>query len=234
MDIAYRKYMQTADFKQCEQCSSPIEKNGGCNHMTCTHCKFEFCWICGSPFKVNHYSLFNLRGCPGLQFLDLGEEEVEIEEVVGGGGGVGGGGNGGGFSGRGGGGGGRGEGEGEGPGERRENLELRIDVGMVKKRKVRRRRRITQCRRRVYIMRSIFLLILAILLVLTLGPVLLVSLAAAGPLILYYSGRIFRCSVAEMGKVFGLLILGIVFIPIGLLVAIGLVGYYGVTRRSIL
>ena len=32
--------------KPCPHCSSPIEKNGGVNHMVCTLCKFEFCWLC--------------------------------------------------------------------------------------------------------------------------------------------------------------------------------------------
>lgn len=30
----------------CPKCQVPIEKNGGCPHMTCERCKFEFCWFC--------------------------------------------------------------------------------------------------------------------------------------------------------------------------------------------
>ncbi|KAG5641480.1 hypothetical protein DXG03_005105 [Asterophora parasitica] len=32
--------------KECPQCQSTIEKNGGCNHMTCKKCKNDFCWVC--------------------------------------------------------------------------------------------------------------------------------------------------------------------------------------------
>lgn len=36
--------------KECTKCQSTIEKNGGCNHMTCKKCKWEFCWVCmGTP-----------------------------------------------------------------------------------------------------------------------------------------------------------------------------------------
>jgi hypothetical protein len=31
--------------KKCPQCNYYIEKNGGCNHMTC-RCGYHFCWIC--------------------------------------------------------------------------------------------------------------------------------------------------------------------------------------------
>ncbi|KAF4597837.1 hypothetical protein EYR38_006228 [Pleurotus pulmonarius] len=37
--------------KECTNCLSTIEKNGGCNHMTCKKCKHEFCWVCMGPWS---------------------------------------------------------------------------------------------------------------------------------------------------------------------------------------
>jgi ariadne-1 len=35
-----------ANTKKCPKCAARIEKNQGCNHMSCKLCKYEFCWIC--------------------------------------------------------------------------------------------------------------------------------------------------------------------------------------------
>ena len=35
--------------KRCPECSKAIEKNGGCNHVTC-RCGAHFCWTCGKTF----------------------------------------------------------------------------------------------------------------------------------------------------------------------------------------
>ncbi|EPY52732.1 hypothetical protein SPOG_02052 [Schizosaccharomyces cryophilus OY26] len=48
-----------ANTKECPKCSTTIEKNGGCNHMTCKKCKYEYCWVCLGPWSehgTNWYS----------------------------------------------------------------------------------------------------------------------------------------------------------------------------------
>eukprot|EP01080_Neovahlkampfia_damariscottae_P001708 gene1708-477_t len=40
--------------KKCPQCKTDIEKSGGCNHMKCTKCGCNWCWICGESFKSTY------------------------------------------------------------------------------------------------------------------------------------------------------------------------------------
>ncbi|KAL5406318.1 hypothetical protein PMIN03_007883 [Paraphaeosphaeria minitans] len=36
--------------KPCPKCGANIQKNGGCNHMKCRHCKHDFCFSCRIGF----------------------------------------------------------------------------------------------------------------------------------------------------------------------------------------
>ncbi len=40
--------------KPCPQCKAPIEKDGGCERMPCSNCKYEFCWDCNANWKGRH------------------------------------------------------------------------------------------------------------------------------------------------------------------------------------
>ena len=66
-----------ANTKKCPVCHKPIEKNQGCNHMTCKAaaggCGYEFCWMClgkwsehgtatGGYYKCNRYEKMKKAG----------------------------------------------------------------------------------------------------------------------------------------------------------------------------
>lgn len=47
-----------ANTKNCPRCHICIEKNGGCNHIQCSKCKFDFCWMCLCDWKSHGNSYY--------------------------------------------------------------------------------------------------------------------------------------------------------------------------------
>lgn len=45
--------LYTSEGKNCPNCGNYMEKNAGCNHMSCT-CGFQFCWLCLQDFYRFH------------------------------------------------------------------------------------------------------------------------------------------------------------------------------------
>lgn len=43
----------TVNTKPCPKCRKPVEKNGGCNHVSCL-CGQSFCWLCGGATGKAH------------------------------------------------------------------------------------------------------------------------------------------------------------------------------------
>lgn len=62
IDKDYEQYEQRVTVKRCPRCLSKIEKNEGCNHMTCSRCKNEFCWLCRGKWIGACVNQCNLHG----------------------------------------------------------------------------------------------------------------------------------------------------------------------------
>lgn len=49
----FEKMIADNGWKQCPSCAVYIERNQGCDHMTCKKCKCNFCYICGKYDTAN-------------------------------------------------------------------------------------------------------------------------------------------------------------------------------------
>ncbi|ESN94505.1 hypothetical protein HELRODRAFT_69165 [Helobdella robusta] len=59
----------SAHTKDCPECHVCIEKNGGCNHMQCSKCKHNFCWMCLGDWKAHgseYYECSRYRENPNI------------------------------------------------------------------------------------------------------------------------------------------------------------------------
>ena len=71
--------------RPCPQCGVNIEKNDGCNHMTCHHCKHDFCWICMGPWSMhgeNTGGYFQCNRYEDQQALNTLREEKQSQLEV--------------------------------------------------------------------------------------------------------------------------------------------------------
>ena len=53
-------HIYTEEMKPCPKCGALIVKmnDGSCNHMTCSVCDAEFCWLCLQEITDLHYLRF--------------------------------------------------------------------------------------------------------------------------------------------------------------------------------
>lgn len=55
-DIAFSCWSMSQNTRRCPGCRTLIEKNGGCQHMTCRSCKHEFWWCCGRAYSKGKHN----------------------------------------------------------------------------------------------------------------------------------------------------------------------------------
>ena len=70
--------------KACPRCRNPIEKRGGCDHMTCRApgCRHEFCWSCFADY-VEIRRIGNSAHTPECQwYAGTWDAAIEVEEAA--------------------------------------------------------------------------------------------------------------------------------------------------------
>ncbi|CDW71692.1 ibr domain containing protein [Stylonychia lemnae] len=63
------------EVQKCPKCKVMIEKNDGCDHMTCYNCQHYFCWCCGFP--VDH--ILHNEDIQKYLFNQICEDEQQIK-----------------------------------------------------------------------------------------------------------------------------------------------------------
>ncbi|CAG9813540.1 unnamed protein product [Phaedon cochleariae] len=61
--------------KPCPNCKSPIQKNEGCNHMKCSKCKFDFCWVCQESWKRHSSATGGYFRCNRFEAVRKADEQ---------------------------------------------------------------------------------------------------------------------------------------------------------------
>ena len=57
-------------------------KNRGCNHITCSKCGFQWCWLCNEEYNIGHYKEGKCRGFQFFQPKDDYDIKLMMEGKI--------------------------------------------------------------------------------------------------------------------------------------------------------
>ena len=66
IDKDLKEFAKIHFIKKCPNCKIITEKAFGCNHMTCSKCLYQWCWLCNEKYENDH---FNKGKCRGKQYF---------------------------------------------------------------------------------------------------------------------------------------------------------------------
>ena len=73
---ALDEYSKTNFIKKCPKCGIITEKIEGCNHIICSKCNYQWCWLCNNEYTEGHYTHGK---CKGFQFFrPKDENEIQL------------------------------------------------------------------------------------------------------------------------------------------------------------
>ncbi|KAK4609011.1 ATP-dependent RNA helicase DEAH12, chloroplastic [Fulvia fulva] len=77
---AFERFKRATDVKDCPRCKTPLEKIGGCNHITCGGCRAHICWVCLATFDTRepcYVHMNDAHGGIGLPAEANGDDDDE-------------------------------------------------------------------------------------------------------------------------------------------------------------
>jgi hypothetical protein len=66
----FQQWAESHGVKNCPGCRSPIERNEGCNHITCVRCQTHMCWVCMKTFPKGEGIYDHMRSIHGGVYPD--------------------------------------------------------------------------------------------------------------------------------------------------------------------
>ena len=66
LDKSMEEFSKNNFIKKCPHCGIITEKAEGCNHITCSKCNYQWCWLCNGKYTTEH---FREGKCRGFQFF---------------------------------------------------------------------------------------------------------------------------------------------------------------------